>query len=107
MELPITGSSNQLRQCIEAVVEQEHEYQNVVVTVRDSFKTEYVLALEDSDGEFLLSEVMYCDPSAHCEEGAQNVAEVVTRQQLEETQHLLELAATQEREQAQQIAELQ
>lgn len=34
--LPTTGSINQLRQCIEAVVQKDHDYHNVVVTVRES-----------------------------------------------------------------------
>ena len=61
LELPTTDSADQLRQCIEAVVGTDHEYQNVVVTVRESPKTEYSIALADADGEFLASEPVYRD----------------------------------------------
>ena len=109
LELPTTGSADQLRQCIEAVVAESHEYQNVVVTVRESPKIEYVMALADSDGEFLVSEPAYRDARrVHFEEETQDTPELrVARQQLEEANHLIQLAAEREREQLQQIAELQ
>ena len=46
------GSADQLRQCIEAVVQRDYEYRDVVVTVKESPKTECIVALADSDGEF-------------------------------------------------------
>ena len=103
------GSADQLRQCIEAVVARDHDYQNVVVTVRESHKTEYVVAIADSDGEFVVSEPVYRDTRrVHFVEGAQSTAELcATRQKLEEADYLLELASARERELLQQIAELQ
>ena len=46
LELPTTGSPDLLRQCIEAAVDQDHEHQNVVVTVKESLKTECIVALD-------------------------------------------------------------
>ena len=46
------GSPDQPLKCIEAVIEQDLEYQNVLVTVAENPETEYVVALEDSQGEF-------------------------------------------------------
>ena len=100
LELPTTGSADQLRQCIEAVVGTDHEYQKVVVTVRESPKTEYGIALADADGEFLESEPVYRDTRrVRFDEELQNPAELyATRRKLEEANHLLELAAVRERE---------
>ena len=90
LELPTTGSADQLRQCIEAVVGTDHEYQNVVVTVRESPKTEYSIALADADGEFLASEPVYRDTRrVRFDEELQNPAELyATRRKLEEANHL-------------------
>ena len=67
------------------MIEQDHEYQNVVLTVTESPKTEYVVALEDSDGEFLTSDPVHRDPRVHSE-GVWNDAEIsTTHKQLEET----------------------
>ena len=91
------------------MVARDHDYQNVVVTVRESHKTEYVVAIADSDGEFVVSEPVYRDTRrVHFVEGAQSTAELcATRQKLEEADYLLELASARERELLQQIAELQ
>ena len=59
--LPTTGSTDQLRQCIEGIVQREHNYQNVVVIVQENLKTEHVMMLADSEGEFLQSEPVYRD----------------------------------------------
>ena len=59
--LPTTGSIDQLRQCIEGIVQRDHDHQNVVVIIRESLKTEHVLVLADSEGEFLVSEPIYRD----------------------------------------------
>ena len=100
LELPTTGSPDLLRQCIEAAVDQDHEHQNVVVTVKESLKTECIVALADLDGEFLASEPVY--RNAHrvrFEEDAQSVGELhAIRQQLEEAHHQLEVAAAREEE---------
>ena len=64
--LPTAGSQDQLRQCVEDIVQRDHDYQNVMVVVRESLKTEHVVVLEDSEGEFLQSEPAYRDaPSPH------------------------------------------
>ena len=49
------------------MVEQGHDYKNVVVTVSESLKTEYVVALEDADVEFKPSGPVYCDPQVYPE----------------------------------------
>ena len=109
LELPTSGSADQLRRCIEAVVAEDHEYQNVVVTVRESPKTEHVVALADADGEFVVSEPVYRDVRhVHFDEEVQSTAEFhAMRQQLDEANQLLKLAAAREGEQLQQIVELQ
>ena len=109
LELPTTGSADQLRQCIEAVVERDHEYQNVLVTVKESFKVEHVVALADADGEFLVSDPVYRDARhVRVEDEAQSTAELcAVRQQLKRANHLLELANAKERGQTEQIVELQ
>ena len=48
--LPTAGSPDQLRQCVEGIVQRDHEHRNVVVVVQESLKTEQVIVLE---GEFL------------------------------------------------------
>ena len=103
------GSTDQLRPCIEAVVARVHDYKNVVATVRESHKTEYVVAIADSDGEFVVNEPVYRDTRrVHFVEEAQSAAELrATHQKLEEANHLFQLASAREKEQSQQIAELQ
>ena len=72
------------------MVARDHDYQNVVVTVRESHKTEYVVAIADSDcrfrlqipiadsdGEFVVSEPVYHDTCrVHFVEEAQSAAEL-------------------------------
>jgi len=91
------------------VVARDHEYQNVVVTVSEGLKTEYVVALSDSDGEFVVCEPVYRDARhVHFGEETQSTAELhAVHERLKEAKHLLELAAAKEHEQSQQIAELQ
>ncbi len=59
--LPTAGSQDQLRQCVEGVVQRDHDYQNVMVVIRESIKMEYIIVLQDSEGEFLQSEPVYRD----------------------------------------------
>ena len=81
------GSLDHLRQCIKAVVEQGPDYKNVVVTVRESLRTEYVVALE-------ISGPVYRDQQVH-PEGVYDGEDVsALRRKVEETQHFLMLAAT-------------
>ena len=54
--LPTAGSPDQLRQCVEGIVQRDHDHRNVVVVVQESLKTEQVIVLEDSEGEFLQCE---------------------------------------------------
>ena len=98
LELPTTGSPDLLRQCIEAAVDQDHGHQNVVVTVKESLKTECIVALADLDGEFLASEPVYRDAHrVRFEEDVQSAGELhAIRQQLEEAHHQLEVAAARE-----------
>ena len=56
-----------------AAVDKDHENQNVVVSVRESPKTECSAALVDLDGGFLVSEPVYCD--AHREQFAEEAHE--------------------------------
>lgn len=55
------GSVEPLQPCIEAIVQRDHDYQNVVVIVRESLKVKHVAVLADSEGEFLTSEALYRD----------------------------------------------
>ena len=57
--LPTSGSQDQLRQCAEGVVQRGHYYENVMVVVRESLKMEYIVVLEDLEGEFLQSDLVY------------------------------------------------
>ena len=62
--LPTTGSANQLRQLIKGCVQQERDYKSVAVLEWESLKVEYVLALEDCDGEFAQTAPAYWEPPA-------------------------------------------
>ena len=50
------GSANQLRQCIEGKLQTEREDPNVVVVVRENSRGQTILALADSEGDFLETE---------------------------------------------------
>ena len=47
---------------MEGIVQRDHDHRNVVVVVQESLKTEQVIVLEDSEGEFLQCEPTYKDP---------------------------------------------
>ena len=109
--LPTTGSIDQLRQCIEGIVQRDHDHQNVVVIIRESLKTEHVLVLADSEGEFLVSEPIYRDalPRHMRTEVDVRVTEELreTHRQLEEANDIIDAATAKDEEQARMIAKLQ
>ena len=112
LELPTTGSAAQLRQCIEGRLQSERDYQSVVVIVRECLKTELVVVLEDSDGEFVETAPLYKDPPAQqllpLDSGTAAAEEVEgVRHQLEEANTAIALAAAKSEEQAQDISSLQ
>lgn len=106
--LPTTSSQDQLRQCIEGTVEKNHDYQNVVVIIRESLKTEHVVLLEDSEGEFLQSDPVYSDGPLRPGQAA-DVAQRIQGlcQQLEEAEKIIASATSRDEEQARFVSELQ
>ena len=105
--LPTAGSQDQLRQWVEGIVQRDHDYQSVMVVVRESLKTEHVVVLEDSEGEFLQSEPVYRDaPSRHVRaaEDVHLIEEL--RRQLEEARGRVASTANENEEQTQLILEL-
>ena len=58
--------SSQIPYLTSYIVQQDHDYQNVVMVVRETPKTEQIVSLEDSDGEFLQCDHVYTDaPPRH------------------------------------------
>ena len=53
LKIPTAGSVDQLRQCIEGKLATEREDPNVVVIINECLSGEAILALADSEGEFL------------------------------------------------------
>ena len=45
---------------MEGIVQRDHDHHNVMVVVKESLKTEHIVTLQDSEGEFLR-----CDPAYH------------------------------------------
>ena len=106
--LPATGSADQLRQCIEGIVQREHDYHNVVVIVQENLKTEHVMMLADSEGEFLQSEPVYRDAPLRLTRAVEDVEVIQGQQrQLDEANQVIEAALAKQGEQAQMIVELQ
>ena len=107
--LPTAGSADQLRQCIEGSVQADRDYQSIVVIVRERPKTEQIIVLADSDGEFLETNPMYRDVPqhrAHRLEEAPITEELQEAQdQLKEATRIIESAAVKDREQARTIAD--
>ena len=102
------GSSDQVRQCIEGIVQRDHDHQNVVVIVRETLKAEYVIALTDVEGKFLQSDLVYRDTPLrrkHTEEDAQIIEDI--RQQLEEANQVITSATAKDEELARIISDLQ
>ena len=65
LELPTTGSADQIRQLIEGKLQEDREVSNVQVVVQESTYRELVLSLIDEDGVFLET-----DPATKSEEDA-------------------------------------
>ena len=111
LELPTTGSAAQLRQCIEGRLQSERDYQSVVVIVHECLKTELVVVLEDSDGEFVETAPLYKDPPAHqllpLDSGTAAAEVEGVRHQLEEANTAITLTAAKSEEKAQEISNLQ
>ena len=106
--LPATGSTDQLRQCIVGTIQTGHDYQNVVVIVRERLMTEYVVALADSEGEFVQSNPVYRDaPPQYVHAVGEGSVVERQRQQLEEARHIIASAASRNEDQVRIIAELQ
>ena len=59
--LPTSGSPDQLRQCVEGIVQRDRDHYNVMVVLQESLKTEQIVTLEDSEGEFLRCDPAYWD----------------------------------------------
>ena len=102
--LPRAGSADQVRQCIEGKLQTEREDPNVVVIVRELQTTAQILALADSEGEFVETSPLYCGPATHVETASQELQEV--RAQLQEAEAVIESARSRDEEQAKQIADL-
>lgn len=47
--LPTSSSPDQLRQCVEGIVQRDRDHRNVMVEVQEFLKTEQVVTLEDSE----------------------------------------------------------
>ena len=109
--LPTAGSADQLRQCIEGSVQADRDYQSIVVIVRERPKTEQIIVLADSDGDFLETNPMYRYVPQH---RAYRLQEAPITEELQEAQdqlkeatRIIESAAVKDREQARTIADLQ
>ena len=105
LELSTTGSLDQLRQCI---VQHDHDYHNIMVTIRETLRTELVITLEDSEGEFLHCAPLYRDAPARRVRIAEETHVMDDlRRQLEEAEREITAAVARDEQQAQMISELQ
>ena len=100
-----------MRQCIEGKLQTEREDPNVVVVVRELQTTAQILALADSEGEFVETSPLYCGPATHVETASQKLQEACAqlqevRAQLQEAEAVIESARIRDEEQAKQIADL-
>ena len=106
------GSADQLRQCIEGRLQTDREDPNVVI-VRQNSCGETRLTLADSEGKFLESSPARHEPTTPSPPRTSGDIGKISAElqevggQLEEANMALESAKMREREQAQQIAELQ
>ena len=108
LELPTAGSADQLRQCVEGILQRDRDYQNVVVVVQETRKTELIVSLEDSDGEFLRCDPVYADAPrqrARMTEDTWPIEDL--RSQLEEADRIIAAARVQDTEKSEAISELQ
>ena len=46
---------------MEGIVQRDNDHHNVMVVVQETPKTEQLVTLEDSEGEFLCCDIVYCD----------------------------------------------
>ena len=106
IELPIAGSGDQLRQCIEGKLRTEREDPNIVVIIQEVQIVEEVLSLADSDGEFVRT------PPIRCKEGPRRETSTscelqVARAQLQEARETIDAAKSKDAEHSRKILELQ
>ena len=104
--LPSAGSVDQLRQCIEGKLQTERDDPNIVVVIREVQSTDHILALADSEGEFIQTLPLGRGRSTY--RGGSTSHELQeARAQLQEAERVVESAKVKDMQQAQQIAELQ
>ena len=106
--LPTGGSPDQLRQCVEGMVQRDRDHHNVMVVVQESGKTEQIITLEDSEGEFLRSGPACRDkPPQHTRVAEDTELVEGLRQQLAEAEQVIASAVAKDLENAETISELQ
>ena len=106
--LPTGGSPDQLRQCVEGMVQRDRDHHNVMVVVQESGKTEQIITLEDSEGEFLRCGPAYRDTPPQRTRVAEDTELVEgLRQQLAEAEQVIASAVAKDLENAETISELQ
>ena len=106
--LPTAGSADQLRQCIEGIVQRDHDYPSVVVVVREAQKTEQIVSLEDSEGEFLQCDPVYRDAPLRRARPAEDTPPIEDlRSRLEDADQAIAAAMAQDTEKSRIISELQ
>ena len=93
---------------MEGIVQRDRDHYNVMVVIQESLKTEQIVTLEDSEGEFLRCDPAYRDTPPQRTRVAEGT-EVVEglRQQLTEAQQVIASAAAKDQENAQTIWDLQ
>ena len=67
--------------CIPEQLEQDHDHHNVMVVVLEWLKTQLVVTLEDSEGEFLHCEPAYRDTPTQCTRLAEDTELIESLQQ--------------------------
>ena len=105
--LPTSGFPDQLRQCVEDIVQRDRDHHNVIVVVQETPKTEQLVTLEDCEGEFLRCDLAYRDSSARRTRVEDTTLVQNLRQQLEEAEQTIASSVAKEMEQAQEIVNLQ
>ena len=103
--LPSVGSADQLRQCIEGKLQTEREDPNVVVVIREVQTTEQILALADSDGEFVRTPPLRRGQGTYRDEVTSRELQEA-HAQLQEAGEIIQSARAKDAEQARQISEL-
>ena len=103
--LPSVGSADQIRQCIEGKLQTEREDPNVVVVIREVQTTEQILALADSEGEFVRTPPLRRGQGAYQDEVTSRELQEA-HAQLQEAGEIIQSAKAKDAEQARQISEL-